>query len=135
MRRSPLDPGPVAALAPHHLVSLLEGALAFAILALLFLLAAALLHQGPPNPVGELSPMPKQGVRSGGRSLPVRAGVTCVTRARLAMAPPLKGPGAGVGTELYAKTTPCKVEFCGIREQAPQAAVRTVPSSREGTVR
>jgi hypothetical protein len=41
---SPLDPGPVAALAPHHLVSLLEGALAFAILALLLLLAGTLLH-------------------------------------------------------------------------------------------
>jgi hypothetical protein len=43
-RRSPLDPGSVAALASHHFVSLLEGALAFAILAFLFLLAVALLH-------------------------------------------------------------------------------------------
>jgi hypothetical protein len=42
--RSPLNPGPVAALAPHHFVSLLEGALAFAILAFLLLLAVALLH-------------------------------------------------------------------------------------------
>jgi hypothetical protein len=41
---APLDPGPVAALAPHHFVSLLECALALAILALLFLLAVALLH-------------------------------------------------------------------------------------------
>jgi hypothetical protein len=43
-RGSPLDPGTVAALAPHHFVSLLECALALAILALLFLLAVALLH-------------------------------------------------------------------------------------------
>jgi hypothetical protein len=44
---SPLDPGPVAALAPHHLVSLLEGALAFAILACWH--SSAL---GPPGPDG-----------------------------------------------------------------------------------
>jgi hypothetical protein len=37
-RRSSLDPGPVAALAPDDLVALLEGALAFAILAQLTLL-------------------------------------------------------------------------------------------------
>jgi len=44
---SPLDPGPIAPLTPHDLVSLLKGAFALAILALLLLLASTLLHIVP----------------------------------------------------------------------------------------
>jgi len=44
---SPLDPGPIAPLTPDDLVSLLKGALAFAIFTLLFLFAGVLLHFVP----------------------------------------------------------------------------------------
>ena len=43
-RWSPLDPGAVTALAPHDLVSFLQGAPAFAIFTFLFLFAACFLH-------------------------------------------------------------------------------------------
>jgi hypothetical protein len=46
-RQLPLNPGPVAPLAPYDLVALFKGAFAFAIFALLFLFAGDLLHIVP----------------------------------------------------------------------------------------
>jgi hypothetical protein len=42
--KSPLDPSPIAPLTPYDLASLLKGAFAFTVFALLFLFAGILLH-------------------------------------------------------------------------------------------